>query len=249
MITNKGQAVINKWVKYIGFVSILAGIILLVYMASQPKHAEWTMISGLGGKCLDVEGSRVLEGTRVIGYDCHGNFNQRFDVTYGGGPIKIAGLCLDPAAGSNKNGTNLILWPCHGGLNQEWRYDNQNNRFVNFENKCLDLEGGQLGWSSIQSVVLWDCNQLPNQKWFFARTFMKERIVGQFKEVSPGKLDEIKPVKGVYAGANGFLNNEQGEKIALSNRTPILVKPSTTLIPLIYNDYLVPANSVEGGVD
>jgi hypothetical protein len=75
---------------------------------------------GLAGKCLDVKGNSLANGTSVILWPCHGKANQQWKLL-DGLIVGLAGKCLDVKGGGSANGTPLILWPCHGKANQRWQ--------------------------------------------------------------------------------------------------------------------------------
>ncbi|WP_167344498.1 MULTISPECIES: ricin-type beta-trefoil lectin domain protein, partial [Streptomyces] len=76
-------------------------------------------ITGLGGKCVDVEGGASANGTAVQLYDCNGTAAQQWTVG-GDGTIRALGKCLDVASGGTADGTPVRLWECNGSAAQQW---------------------------------------------------------------------------------------------------------------------------------
>src|SRR5690348_13193873 len=131
-------------------------------VAQAAPGSDVVLVSGMGAKCLDVEGEQIRQGTRIIGYQCKGSANQRFSFT-GTGEIKIGGLCVDAKGGAGKEGDELVLWACNGQANQRWQLEGQHLTGVN--GKCIDLEGGEGHWFGNQRAILWRCNGQKNQAW------------------------------------------------------------------------------------
>lgn len=74
--------------------------------------------------CLDISRGSRKDGAKLIGYRCHGNWNQKFRAS--GKALKANhGLCVDVSKGSTKNGAGVIVYPCHGKANQQWRAENR----------------------------------------------------------------------------------------------------------------------------
>lgn len=117
-----------------------------------------------GTLCLDAEGERIAQGTRIIGYPCSGKPNQQF--TYmNDGTLRLGGLCVDASGGLGRNGDQIILWRCRrGAANQRWRADN--GRFVGINNKCIDLSGNSPVTFGNQPAILFTCRGTPNQLWY-----------------------------------------------------------------------------------
>ncbi len=235
----------NNTIKYSTIVIILLLISLSLYFVlREPSHSEWVLMNGIGPKCLDVEGGKVVEGARIIGFDCHAGVNQRFDITMKGGVIKVGGLCLDASNASFDNGAELILWRCHGGTNQNWIYDQTKNRLLNYYEKCVDLEGGATFWQNRQRAFLWDCNNLPNQKWYFSQAVLAKRIKGG-KVIDNKTQLEIKPSSSIYAKSTGVLYDKFDNPILPSKENINTVEREATIIAIQNERVLVPVSKIK----
>jgi hypothetical protein len=159
------------------------------------------LVSGMGAKCLDVEGNNIRAGTRLLGYQCNGQSNQTFDFD-GDGSIRIGGLCVDAKGGSGRAGDELILWQCNGGANQRWRWSN--NRLVGINGLCADLKGGDGHWFGNQPAILWQCSGASNQTWYWGKLMPATRVSGG-RLVQPGqKLDlQAIPKSSLVAAGGG----------------------------------------------
>jgi hypothetical protein len=76
-------------------------------------------IVGVGGSCMDVEGSNALDGARVIGVTCNGSLSQNW--TLANGQITgVGGKCLDVAGGGQSDFVPLVIATCSGAPTQRW---------------------------------------------------------------------------------------------------------------------------------
>ncbi|KAF7440082.1 hypothetical protein PC9H_000425 [Pleurotus ostreatus] len=84
--------------------------------------------NGNRGKCMDVRGNTLVNGTPVQIYDCNGTGAQKWIVQKGQTKVRLAGtnFCLD--AGSNPaNSVRMKIWQCYDNLPaQEWYYTGDN---------------------------------------------------------------------------------------------------------------------------
>jgi Ricin-type beta-trefoil lectin domain len=118
-------------------------------------------LTGLGGRCLDVAGSRSANGTAVQLYWCNGTSAQ--DWTFDGGTVRALGKCLDVPNSSTSNGVLVQLWDCNGTGAQQWEYSERGTLRNPHSSKCLDVPG----WRNADGSrpMLWDCTAFTNQQW------------------------------------------------------------------------------------
>jgi hypothetical protein len=138
--------------------------LISIAFSSESKAQAVTLVSSLGGKCLDAEGGS-RKGARLIGYKCTAASNQMF-VFNANGTIKQGSLCVDVRGGAGRDGDELILWDCNGQANQRWTLRSDGS-IVGINGKCLDLKGGSSPqwWIMNQPAIIWGCNNQNNQKW------------------------------------------------------------------------------------
>lgn len=75
----------------------------------------------VAGKCLAAEADGVLNGTRVILWDCNGKNSQKWNVRLDGSIAnRGSGLVLDVTSRATANGSKVQLWAPTGGGNQQW---------------------------------------------------------------------------------------------------------------------------------
>ncbi|WP_121745344.1 PQQ-dependent sugar dehydrogenase [Streptomyces sp. E2N166] len=121
-------------------------------------------VTGVDGKCLDVDNSGTADGTGVQVWTCNGSAAQ--DWTVGGdGTLKALGKCLDVSGGGSADGTRIQLWTCNGTGAQKWAAQPDGTVRNPQSAKCLDASGGT--WNDGTPVHLWTCHTGQNQKWTF----------------------------------------------------------------------------------
>jgi hypothetical protein len=82
-------------------------------------HRNGSRITGIGGKCLNVQGRNAADGTPIILWPCSGTENERWFFR-GNHIVGLGGKCLNVQGGGDADGTPIILWPCSGTPNEVW---------------------------------------------------------------------------------------------------------------------------------
>ncbi|CCK24981.1 secreted glycosyl hydrolase [Streptomyces davaonensis JCM 4913] len=119
-------------------------------------------VKGVGGKCLDVDGSNTADGTKVQLWTCNGTGAQNWTLATNG-TVQALGKCLDVSGGGTADGTRIQLWTCNGTGAQTWAPQSDGTVRNPQSGKCLDASGGT--WNDGTPVHLWTCHTGPNQKW------------------------------------------------------------------------------------
>ena len=88
------------------------------------KNQQWAFngngqITGVGGFCLDVQGSAPNNGAAVIYTPCVGSPSQNW-MGRNGTIVGIGGKCLDIGGGNPAQGAPLIINDCNGSPSQQW---------------------------------------------------------------------------------------------------------------------------------
>jgi hypothetical protein len=86
--------------------------------AGEQWNVKNGQIVGVGGSCMDVEGSNPLDGARVIGVTCNGSPSQNWTAA-NGRIVGIGGKCLD-VAGDDTGNPPLVIASCSGAPSQQW---------------------------------------------------------------------------------------------------------------------------------
>jgi beta-glucanase (GH16 family) len=128
---------------------------------SQPGGGTGT-ITGLAGKCVDVQAAATANGTPVQLYDCNGTAAQQWTVG-ADGTIRALGKCLDVDSGGTADGTKVQLWDCNGSAAQQWVVTAAHDIVNPQADKCLDAtDNSSANGTRLQ---IWTCAGTANQKW------------------------------------------------------------------------------------
>ncbi|MFI6025395.1 PQQ-dependent sugar dehydrogenase [Amycolatopsis magusensis] len=119
-----------------------------------PAAGGATRITGVGGKCADVNGGSSADGTKVHLWTCNGGVNQQW--TANGSTLRALGKCLTTTAG-----TQVQLWACTGAATQNW--STQADGTIRNGTQCLDASGA--GTADGTPLITWNCTGAANQKW------------------------------------------------------------------------------------
>ncbi len=116
-------------------------------------------ITGVSGKCVDVNGASSTDGARVQLWSCNTGTNQQWTVN--GTTLRALGKCLDVAG--TGNGALVRLWTCNGSGAQNWTAG-ANGSLVNTQSgKCLDANGASSADGT--QLIIWTCHGGANQRW------------------------------------------------------------------------------------
>ncbi|MEU5755095.1 ricin-type beta-trefoil lectin domain protein [Streptomyces sp. NPDC047829] len=119
-------------------------------------------VTGVNGKCLDVDNSQTADGTEIQIWTCNGTGAQQWTLP-GDGTIRALNKCLDVSGGGSADGTKIQLWTCNGSGAQTWQPQADGTVRNPQSGKCLDASGGT--WNDGTPVHLWTCHTGTNQKW------------------------------------------------------------------------------------
>ncbi len=82
------------------------------------------IINNMSGKAIDVPGSTMKKGERLIQWEKNKRWNQRWRFVKTGKGVVIQsvynGLALDVAEEKKENGAKVVQWDKTGGANQVW---------------------------------------------------------------------------------------------------------------------------------
>ncbi|GAA3248012.1 family 16 glycoside hydrolase [Dactylosporangium siamense] len=120
-------------------------------------------ITGIGGKCIDVNNSGTADGTKIQLWTCNGTGAQQWTRT--GDTFSALGKCLDVDNGGTTNGTLVQLWTCNGSAAQVWQ-PQANGSILNPQSgKVLDAAG--VSSADGTQIHIWEFANGDNQKWVF----------------------------------------------------------------------------------
>lgn len=184
---------------------------VFVMLSASSASAQAMLVSKMGAKCLDVEGS-IGQGRRLIGWACHGGTNQQFLIEGQAGQIRIGGYCLDAKGGQGNDGDEIVLWPCARNADgsdsyvrhQLWTLRGDRIRGIN--GKCLVLRGGSTWWGQNQPAILFSCNGTENEFWYQGVLVPANRVSGG-SSVQSGTFGTLKPSILSHNG-NALIGND-----------------------------------------
>ncbi|WP_158839387.1 glycoside hydrolase family 3 C-terminal domain-containing protein [Saccharothrix deserti] len=129
-----------------------------------PRPAD--RVTGIAGKCVDVDGANTGNGTVVWLFDCNGTGAQDWKLD-ADGSLRALGKCMDVTNGWTDPGTPVQLWDCNGTAAQQWRAA-PGGALVNIESgRCLDARNGFS--DNFTRLQIWDCNGTAAQTWVLPR--------------------------------------------------------------------------------
>ncbi|MEV6987067.1 ricin-type beta-trefoil lectin domain protein, partial [Sphaerisporangium sp. NPDC051017] len=134
---------------------IVAGLGLVT-----PAYAATGQITGIGGKCVDVDNANSANRTQVQLYTCNGTGAQQW-TTGSDGTIRALGKCLDVDNANSANGTKVQIYDCNGTVAQAWTTGA--NGSLRALGKCLDATNGNS--ADRTPLQLYDCNGTAAQNW------------------------------------------------------------------------------------
>ncbi|WP_340643627.1 glycosyl hydrolase [Streptomyces spinosirectus] len=120
------------------------------------------VITGVGGKCVDVAGANPANGTAVQLYDCNGTNAQSWTVG-SDGTVRALGKCLDVTGQGTANGVKLQLWDCNGSGAQQWVAESDGHLKNPQSGRYLDVPGGNTANGT--RLQIWDRNTNAWQIW------------------------------------------------------------------------------------
>ncbi|WP_370968860.1 ricin-type beta-trefoil lectin domain protein [Amycolatopsis sp. cg9] len=119
-------------------------------------------ITGIAGKCVDVNAASTANGTAIQLYDCNGSGAQQWTVG-SDGSLQALGKCLDVTSAGTANGTTIQLWDCNGSNAQKWTANAAKNLVNTGSGKCLDATGNSSANGT--RLQIWTCASTANQQW------------------------------------------------------------------------------------
>ncbi|XVU28514.1 family 16 glycoside hydrolase [Actinoplanes sp. CA-054009] len=118
-------------------------------------------ITGIAGKCLDVDNANIADGTKVQLWTCNSSTAQSW--TREGDTLRAVGKCLDVDNGGTANGTQVRLWTCNNSAAQVWQAQANGSLLNPQSGKVLDAAGGASADGT--AVQLWQWADVAQQRW------------------------------------------------------------------------------------
>ncbi|WP_112238894.1 ricin-type beta-trefoil lectin domain protein [Kribbella monticola] len=145
---------------------ILAPVLLLATLVgSDPATAITTLtgpVQGIGGKCLDNSGGRLVNGNPIVLWSCNGQSSQQWSLP-GDGTIRAGNYCLAVKGAGTTATTPVWLYACDRGPAQLWTI-RSNGTVVN-PNSGLCLASKNSGTADGNPIWVYTCDAGPAQLW------------------------------------------------------------------------------------
>ena len=119
-----------------------------------------SIVSAVGGKCLDDSGDRTVDGNKIQLWVCNQTGAQ--DWTYqNDNLVGPGGKCLDVKYDDQAEGTVAWLYACNGSSAQKWMVSG--TEIKSSGGLCLDAKGAVDADGT--QVQIWSCNGTASQVW------------------------------------------------------------------------------------
>lgn len=166
MYTHKVKYV-HHWMPHASV--LLQAVLLFLFTGAYgfyPFHAgaapQTGMITGIGGKCIDIKFNQRYNEAPVQMYTCLNNAAQQWTLN-ANGTISSEGYCLDVEGVRTTAGTNVWLWSCYGGPAQIWQARSDGTLMNPNSGKCLDVRNA--GVANGTGLWIWPCDGNIAQRW------------------------------------------------------------------------------------
>ncbi|MEV7930864.1 ricin-type beta-trefoil lectin domain protein [Kitasatospora sp. NPDC088779] len=159
--------------------------------------------------CLDANGGRGDNGTAVQTWACHDGASQQWTVGQDG-TFHVLGACLRPVGGNAGSGSQLELWACNSAdTTQQWRTGTDGALVNTASGLCVDIP-----WASTSPgtrVMLYTCNQGPNQRWGPAGSQPTAGATQTFTYNAEGRTETVTNPDGAGTSTSQYLYDANGE--------------------------------------
>jgi hypothetical protein len=142
-----------------GVLTALSGYALA---GTRPFASAGGAVTGVTGRCLDVDHAGTRNGTAVQLWDCNDSKAQQW--TAGAdGTMRAVGRCLDVRFSGTANGTPVQLWECNGSAAQQWAPTAKGALVNPRSTRCLDVVQSPAKRGT--RVQIRDCDGSAGQQW------------------------------------------------------------------------------------
>lgn len=134
-------------------------------------------ITGIGGKCLEVQNGTVANGTKIVLDSCNSSTKQQWALHYHNtaktgvfeitsptlGNVTGTDYCIDDSYSGTADGTNMQYWGCDQTNAQFWKLG-RNGTVVNVNSgTCLATAGGSSANGT--QVIIRACDGAADEQW------------------------------------------------------------------------------------
>ncbi|MEU8610907.1 family 16 glycoside hydrolase [Actinoplanes sp. NPDC048791] len=118
-------------------------------------------ITGIGGKCVDVDNASNADKAKVQLYTCNNSTAQSW--TRNGDTLRALGKCLDIDNAGTADGTKVQLYTCNNSTAQVWQAQADGSLLNPQSGKVLDAAGGSSADGT--QLQIWTPANVTQQKW------------------------------------------------------------------------------------
>ena len=144
---------------------IAAALLAVSGLAASETLASPIIAHGDASLCVDIKGGRIVDGTPLQLWPCHGKDPQNFGIDTTSAAVIFAvanqDLCVD---GRDKQ--PLRLTKC-GAVHTEWRFDPKTNTVRSKNGLCWDIQGATI--KQQQPILAWRCHNRMNQQFKYQK--------------------------------------------------------------------------------
>ncbi|WP_405958962.1 polymorphic toxin-type HINT domain-containing protein [Streptomyces sp. NBC_00868] len=156
-------------------------------------------VTGLAGKCLDVQDGQTTDGTPVQLQTCNETKPQQWRIT--GDTVQALGKCLTAEGGK---ATLRTCDPAKTG--QKFTYRSTDKALLTGTNDCVDVPGSNA--TDGTDLLIWACNGDPNQQWSFGN------LTSYLYDASGNRvIQETGSARTLYLGETEVTVNTGGQAI------------------------------------
>ncbi|MCX4632729.1 ricin-type beta-trefoil lectin domain protein [Streptomyces sp. NBC_01443] len=156
-------------------------------------------VTGLAGKCLDVQDGSTADGTPVQLQTCNETKPQQWRIT--GDTVQALGKCLTAEGGK---ATLRTCDPANTG--QKFTYRSTDKALLTGTNDCVDVPGSNNADGT--DLLVWACNGDPNQQWTFGN------LTSYLYDASGNRvIQETGSARTLYLGETEITVNTAGQAI------------------------------------
>ncbi|WP_127500563.1 family 16 glycoside hydrolase [Actinoplanes solisilvae] len=123
--------------------------------------AKTGTITGLGGKCLDVDNANTADKSKIQLWTCNNSTAQSW--TRDGNTLRALGKCLDIDNGGTTDGTKVQLYTCNNSAAQVWQPQANGSLLNPQSGKVLDVAGGATADGT--QVQIWTWSDVAQRRW------------------------------------------------------------------------------------
>lgn len=179
--------------------------------SSKISEGEYTIVSAMGSKGIDVAGGSSANGSNVQLFQTNGTIAQKWQIVNNGdGSYSIknfgSGKVIDVAAGSKRSNANVQIYQSNGSCAQKWQIVSNNDGTYSLYSSCsgmaMDVSGGSN--SNAANIQIYYPNHSVAQKWKLVP--VRTLDDGEYAIESVSQKTQVVDITGGIANAKNSTN-------------------------------------------